>query len=776
MPKIEQLLFSISVLPRSLRQTRCHQTRWLCSTVSTSSASGDDTQRGAGLRARARRREVGKARVAAHLSLKREIEARRQTSEDLRTVFISIPPFVRERCCLTNRLARVKTILPRTELDDTGTVRRVLSGVLMGLFPETKSLLHDENAFELRIAGREIVDPISLHESVQMCETKCDSLFIEIVPHNLPPPKKPYSERWVKARMRDTSTGLLRMVSFYKFHEIDNPGLIAERLKKIWGLLGIRGRVYVAKEGVNAQMAVPEMCWRDFVDAMRGDWIERDVSVVPPFLCGVYLNEDGSVSRAEQPFDALHVRVREKVLADGLSSSFDWSSAGTVLTPEQWHQQLEEAGDAIVVDCRNKYETEVGHFEGAETPNTQTFRDTWSWLENRLADVDRDRPVMTYCTGGIRCVKVNAYLEQKMGFRNTKRLGGGIVSYARKLEKAGRIGESKFRGINHVFDGRVGREITNDTLSRCLNCDQLSDVQTDCAYVACKRPFDTRMFVQCADCAARLGGACSQECCDAIRSGAQDAKRKDNGVLGQQFSYQLDEDDDSMYADEFSSSKLQLFREIREISNQRFEGRTHMLSGPMQGAFLNMLVGISGAKRVLELGSFLAYSALCMMQALPRDGCLITCESDGDVAAAAQQILNRHDGQRVQLKVCPAMTLLEELNGRGTEPFDLVFVDANKGGYTQYYEYLLTHGLVRSGSVMAFDNVLFKKLVSSEYYNRRNLQAAHHHMIRRRQRSYRKAHRIATKLHKFNTHVREDSRTEQVLLPLRDGLLVVRVC
>lgn len=749
------------------------------------------------MRARDRRREAKKAHVAAHLELKREIEARRESSIDLCTVYISIPPFVRQSLRLTNRMARVKTVMDRAELNDTDAVRRNLSGVLINLFPELQAnaVLRHEHDFDLRICGRDVRDTESLMESVRIGGEACSSLFVEIIPHNLPAAKSALSVRWGDARQRAESdrnaTSKLRMVSFYKFAPIADPIAVAARLKKFWGMLGILGRIYVASEGVNAQMAVPEETWQDFVDAMNGQWMERGKPLVPASLIGVYLNEDGSIERSEQPFDALHVRSREKVLADGLDSSLDWASAGKVLSPEDWHKEL-GSKDAILVDCRNKYETDVGHFEGAEKPNTQTFRGTWGWLENRLKDVDRNAPIMTYCTGGIRCVKVNAYLEQKMGFKNTSRLGGGIVSYARKLEENGRLEESKFRGVNHVFDGRVGREITNDTLSTCLNCGQRCDTQTDCAFIGCKRPFDTRMFVQCTDCAALLRGACSQECSDAISNGGRIAgrvvehekKQASEKTAESSFSYVPAIDKDSKYADEFSSTRSELLHEIREISDDLFPGRSHMLSGAMQGALLAMLVRIAGCKRVLELGTYLGYSALCMAEALPSSGRLVTCESDAQVAEAARRILSRYaekGAAAVDLKVCAASRLLSELGTSGSERYDMAFVDANKGGYVEYYERILEYDLVRQGGLMVFDNVLFKGLVAKDWYNRGmennilHFSQEEQAMIRSRQRSIRKAHKIAKKLHAFNEHVRADSRTEQVLLPVRDGLLVIRV-
>ncbi len=749
-------MFSLSTLPRAARLSRA---RWVCSAAQQSHPPS-----AARKRARERRQDAAKARVAAHLELKAEIDARRRAidQDHLLTMFISVPPFVRERCGLTDKLARVKAVFDRRELNNEQAVRTKIAGVLTRIFPELTSneLIRDANDFDLKAHGH----PFDLSRL-----SSDDQLFLEVIPSSLPPPRVERSKRWytVRATAADPPNTLLRMVSFYKFYHIEDPVGTAARLKKVWGIMGALGRVYVATEGINAQMAIPEATWKDFCDAMRGEWKERDDYLVPEQLIGVYLNEDGTTERSEQPFNTLHVRPREKILADGLANSLDWSKAGQELPPEVWHDRLNETENPILVDCRNKYESDVGRFEGAETPNTKTFRETWDWLENRLQNVDKDAPIMTYCTGGIRCVKVNAYLEQKMGFTNTSRLGGGIVSYARTLEGKDKLSESKYKGNMHVFDGRIGRTVTDEVLTRCENCGTISDVQTDCAYIGCDRPFESRLFIQCPDCAAELRGACCKECYDAMV--------KSEGVLpGRKVDsadslYAPHKSRVEVYSDEFSTAESPLLAELRRETERLFPGRSHMMSGPMQGAFLAMLISLTNCRRVLELGTFVGYSTLFMANALPKDGQLVTCEIDEEAAAVARKYFEGEN--RITLEMSAADKYLATV----TEPFDMVFVDANKGGYEEYYETLLSRGLVKPGGTMVFDNVLFKGLVAtSGMEDELRFEDVEKGMVRSRQRSIRKAHKIARKLHAFNLKVRDDERTEQVLLPARDGLLLVR--
>lgn len=181
----------------------------------------------------------------------------------------------------------------------------------------------------------------------------------------------------------------------------------------------------------------------------------------------------------------------------------------------EWYDLLtkyEEENEKVILDCRNDYESDVGRFDGAEPLNIQTFRETWDRLEKRLEDVPRDKPILTYCTVGIRCAKVNAFLEQKMGFTNTARLKGGIVSYTTQLRDEGRLEASKFKGVNDVFDGRMGEVVTEDLLDRCVNCGTPCNIEMDYANMKCPRSFDRRIFVRCKESAMRLSGACCEGC------------------------------------------------------------------------------------------------------------------------------------------------------------------------------------------------------------------------------------------------------------------------
>jgi predicted sulfurtransferase len=204
-------------------------------------------------------------------------------------------------------------------------------------------------------------------------------------------------------------------------------------------------------------------------------------------LAAVQLNVGDVVDGSTRPFRKRVVKARAQVLTDGLASPLDWARSGVDVPPEEWDEALREEG-ALLLDCRNAYESEVGSFvvpasggraeEPAEPLDTEVFAESWDVLRERLAAVPKDTPILTYCTGGIRCVKVNAFLEQEMGFGNTKKLRDGIIGYMRHKEEAAaqeaaaaahaaahdgaapaadgavaRVGA--WRGANFVFDERT---------------------------------------------------------------------------------------------------------------------------------------------------------------------------------------------------------------------------------------------------------------------------------------------------------------------------------
>lgn len=296
-------------------------------------------------------------------------------------------------------------------------------------------------------------------------------------------------KRVLRERMLADSTPRTT-VSFYKYHQIENPQEFRDSLFLNWSELGVLGRTYIASEGINAQISVPTENFETFV---------KDLFTID-FLNGIRLNTAVDEGKS---FYALKVKLRNKIVADGIEDpNFDPSNTGKYLNAEEWNHQLSDP-NTVVVDMRNHYESEVGHFEGAICPDVDTFREELQVVEDILQN-DKDKKVLMYCTGGIRCEKASAYMKHK-GFENVYHLEGGIIKYARDA-KANDL-DIKFKGVNFVFDERLAERISDEVIATCHQCGEPFDHHTNCLNLGCHI-----LFIQCDKCKEKYENCCSEEC------------------------------------------------------------------------------------------------------------------------------------------------------------------------------------------------------------------------------------------------------------------------
>ncbi|HAB31015.1 MAG TPA: hypothetical protein DCE13_00565 [Cryomorphaceae bacterium] len=282
-----------------------------------------------------------------------------------------------------------------------------------------------------------------------------------------------------------------RTLSFYRYVVLPDPQSVRDQLFLQWDALGCFGRIYLAEEGINAQMSVPEHHWDQFVAELYTWEAFRQV----PFKLAV--EDDG------KSFFKLTVKVRVQIVADGLTlDDYDVTNVGHHLNAQEWNT-LMDSGEAIVVDMRNYYESEIGHFDGALLPQAETFREELPEVLHMLIGQE-EKPVLLYCTGGIRCEKTSAYLKHH-GFQNVNQLHGGIIDYARQIEEAQL--PNKFRGKNFVFDARLGEHISSDVIAHCHQCSAPADAHVNCANKACNL-----LFIQCDACQTTHEHTCSPEC------------------------------------------------------------------------------------------------------------------------------------------------------------------------------------------------------------------------------------------------------------------------
>ena len=299
-------------------------------------------------------------------------------------------------------------------------------------------------------------------------------------------------------------------ISFYQYHHIKNPQIFRDKLFLEWNELDVLGRTYVSYEGINAQISVP---------AKNFNRLKNQLDSIL-FLKDIRLNV--AVEQDNKSFLKLKVKVRNKIVADGLNDkTFDVTNKGVHVNAQQFNELLSDP-NTICVDMRNHYESEIGHFDGAITPDVDTFRDSLDIIEEDLKDHKEDKNLLMYCTGGIRCEKASAYYKHK-GFKNVFQLEGGIIEYTRQVKAKGLA--NKFIGKNFVFDHRRSERISEDIISNCHQCGKACDTHANCANEACHL-----LFIQCDECSEKMENTCSVECQDIIHLPFEEQKRLRKGT------------------------------------------------------------------------------------------------------------------------------------------------------------------------------------------------------------------------------------------------------
>ncbi len=282
-----------------------------------------------------------------------------------------------------------------------------------------------------------------------------------------------------------------RTFSFYRYVKIENPQELRDELFIKWNNLGVMGRIYLAHEGINAQLSLPEKNFAEFQKELYSNTCFTDT----PFK--IAIEDDG------KSFYKLTIKVKEKIVADGLDdTTFDPSNTGTHLDAENFNKLMDDE-KTLVVDMRNQYESEIGHFENAICPDSDTFREELQIVKKLLRGKE-ERQILLYCTGGIRCEKASAYLKHE-GFKNTFQLQGGIIQYAKEVKEKNL--DCRFKGKNFVFDERIGERITKDIISACHQCGNPCDTHTNCSNDDCHL-----LFIQCAKCRTSYAGCCTPKC------------------------------------------------------------------------------------------------------------------------------------------------------------------------------------------------------------------------------------------------------------------------
>lgn len=298
-------------------------------------------------------------------------------------------------------------------------------------------------------------------------------------------------------------------ISFYCYFKIDEPDHFRNTLYRDLSHLGVLGRIYVAHEGINAQVSLPT----SNLDAFRQ--YLYSIESLNGLRLNVAVNDNG------KSFFVLDIKVRNKIVADGIEDpSFNMDNKGRYVNAEEFNK-LTEDRDTIIIDMRNHYEYEVGHFEKAIEIPSDTFRQQLP-MAVEMMNEHKDTNIIMYCTGGIRCEKASAFMLHN-GFKNVFHLEGGIIHYSNEVKKKGL--DNRFVGKNFVFDDRLGERITDDVIAKCHQCGKPCDTHVNCANSGCHL-----LFIQCEDCKTKFEGCCSNECYDFIHLPEEKQKELRKGV------------------------------------------------------------------------------------------------------------------------------------------------------------------------------------------------------------------------------------------------------
>ena len=295
-----------------------------------------------------------------------------------------------------------------------------------------------------------------------------------------------------RAKIIDENSQERITLSFYKYFNLGNPNLFRDYIYIKWSAIDVLGRIYVANEGINAQLSVPNENLEIF---------KKSIDEITP-LNDVRLNI--ALEHYSKSFLKLTIKIKEKIVADGLDDkTFDVTRIGEHLDAQRFNQMLDNK-NTVCIDMRNHYESEIGYFNGAIKPNVDTFRESLEIIDNELEKNGKEKNYLMYCTGGIRCEKASAYLIHK-GIKNVFQLEGGIIEYTRQVKD--KKLKNNFLGKNFVFDERRGERISDDIVSNCHQCGKPCDTHINCINESCHL-----LFIQCEDCKEKMNSCCSSEC------------------------------------------------------------------------------------------------------------------------------------------------------------------------------------------------------------------------------------------------------------------------
>ncbi len=280
---------------------------------------------------------------------------------------------------------------------------------------------------------------------------------------------------------------MFKVLLYYKYVDLADPKQFREDQFELCSRLGLKGRILIGSEGLNGTIGGDEEGINEYM---------KVTATYPEFN-----DIEWKISYSEEePFPKLRVVVRDEIVS--LRTPVSVKHKAPYIEPQDLRKVLDENGDEIIlIDARNNYESKIGKFKNAITPDIDNFRE-WSEFVDSIEDL-KDKPIVTYCTGGIRCEKASAYLVEK-GFKNVRQLHGGIVRYGEET------GGKDFEGSCYVFDSRIHvpvNSINPEIITECEHCNKKVARYINCCNAKCNK-----QFICCEECDVKFEGGCSKDC------------------------------------------------------------------------------------------------------------------------------------------------------------------------------------------------------------------------------------------------------------------------
>ncbi|MBS0634574.1 MAG: rhodanese-related sulfurtransferase [Verrucomicrobia bacterium] len=280
------------------------------------------------------------------------------------------------------------------------------------------------------------------------------------------------------------------VLAYYHITKLEQPELLVKAHKAFFKDKDFKGRIYLAKDGINGTLSAPKELVCEY---MQWLWSQ------PGFD-----NAEFKIQEFEDhTFGKLTVKTRPELVALGFEVPLDEKAIGAHLSPKEWREMYETEENKVVLDVRNDYEWELGHFEGSESPPCKTFKDFDDYSKELKARVNPETKVLMCCTGGIRCEFFSSLLKQQ-GFEHVFQLQGGIIKYGAE-EKS-----KHWKGKLFVFDDRLSIPISDEkteVIGKCHHCNKEAERYYNCANMDCNE-----LFLCCEDCLKAFHGCCQDSC------------------------------------------------------------------------------------------------------------------------------------------------------------------------------------------------------------------------------------------------------------------------